>query len=221
MTHVVLIHGGKSTKAKLEAALPGATVTIVYRPGLSSAYDETNGIAKEFPTLRGFMKEHAPSWKPGEPLILLGFSAGGWALRYYLRDESAREDVTAAVFLDATYGLVGNACNLAPYQGVIAFAKLANAQPSRKRAVLTFSQAHPAPGACAKEIARAAGSGVGVLVVPYQNADHGAQQSVAGPEALRALRAWLGTSPRLAGSSGADDDGALLLVAAVLLALWE
>jgi len=193
MTTVVLIHGGESTGAKLRQAMPGANVVVIYEPGLSAAYNEVTGLASKHPTLNGLMATYAPAWRPGERLVMLGFSAGGWALRYYLRDPAARDSITAAIFLDATYGNVGSQCSLGPYEGVVAYGKEANASPSRKRLVMTYSQATPGPGICANAIEKAAGAGPGVFVRGYANGDHGAQQNTVGPQMVRELVApWIG-----------------------------
>lgn len=191
MTQIVLIHGGKSTAPKLEAALPGARVAVIYREGLSGAYNEVSGIAKDFPTLEVLLAEYAPDWREGEPLVVLGFSAGGWALRYYLRDPAAREAINAAVFLDATYG-TASGCDLSPYAGVLAYAELANADPTRHRLVMTYSQAHPGPGFCANAI-EGKQTGPGVFVRGYGNADHGGQQGIVGPAIVGELiTPWIG-----------------------------
>lgn len=197
---IVLIHGGTSTVPKLQAALPGSNVVVVYREGLSSGYSEVSGLAKEFPTLRALLAKYAPSWQPGTPLVVLGYSAGGWALRYYLRDTSARSDINAAIFLDSLYGAPDGKCDLSPYGGVVAFAKLANAEPARHRLVMTYSQAHPAPGICSETIAKA-NAGPGVFVRPAGNADHTAQQGVAGPAVVKELVApWVGGASTSGGS---------------------
>ncbi len=190
---IVLIHGGESTVPKLEAALQGSEAVAIYREGLSSGYSEVTGLAKEYPTLRGLLAKYVPGWAPGTPLVVLGYSAGGWALRYYLRDVQARGDVTAAIFLDSLYGAPGNVCDLSPYQGVIAYGKEANASPGTKRLVMTYSQAHPAPGICSQAVQKAVGAGSGVIVQGYANADHGAQQGVAGPAAVKDhVAPWIG-----------------------------
>lgn len=180
-THVVLIHGGESTGKKLKALMPAATVTVIYNEGLSSAYNEVTGIASKYPTLPQLMAHYVPSWSEGDPLIVLAYSAGGWALRYYLRDPAARELVTAAIFLDSLYAS-GGACE--PFGGVVEYAQLAQSQPTQHRLVMTYSQAHPGPGICSEHIAKAAGggSGPGVFVVAANNADHGGQQGIVGPQ---------------------------------------
>ena len=201
---IVLIHGGKSTVAKLQAAMPDANVALAYREGLSASYDERTGIAHDFPTLEEFMAEYAPDWSLGEPLAVLAFSAGGWALRYYLRDPRARELISAAIFLDSTY--CGDPCDpTVNFGGVIAFAEAANADPSQKRLVMTYSQAHPGPGRGANAIEAAAGAGPGVFVRGYANADHGGQQGIVGPEMVRELIAgWIEgvTAPGAGGGGG-------------------
>lgn len=198
MTTVVLIHGGKSTGAKLQQAMPGADVVVIYEPGLSEVYDEKTGLASKFPTLDGLLAQFAPGWSRGEPLVLLGFSAGAWALRYYLRDPSARDAISAAIFLDGLYGNSGSQCNLAPYAGVIAYGQEANASPSKKRLVMTYSAAHPGPGICSNAIAAAVGPGPGVFVRGYANGDHGAQQNTVGPAVVNELIApWIGKGASL------------------------
>lgn len=185
MIQVVLIHGNAQVRPKLAAAVPGARVAVVYLPGSTPAYNEVTGLAHQYPTLRGMLAKYAPSWHPGEPLVVLGFSAGAWALRYYLRSPQARRDINAAVFLDGLYGAPGGVCDLSPYQGVITYAKEAHASPQTKRLVMTYSLAHPDPGVCSKAIAKAAGYGAGVYVVGVNNGDHHAQQMVVGPDVLK------------------------------------
>lgn len=204
MTQIVLIHGGESTVKKLQAIMPGAQVSRVLIPGkLSAGYDENTGIAKDYPTLRSFLAKYAPQWTPGEPLVLLGYSAGAWALRYYLRDAGARADISAAIFLDGLYGAPsGGSCNLGPYQGVIAYGKAANADPSAKRLIMTYSLSWPGPAECSKAIAQASGAGGGVFVRGYQNADHGAQQGVVGPAVVQELVApWIRSGGGTGGGS--------------------
>lgn len=194
----VLIHGGESTGEKLRAALPGFDVIVVYRPGLSSAYDEASGIARDYPYLDELLDAEGADWRPGDPLVVYGFSAGAWALRHYLRDPETRSHVSAAVFLDGLYGAPGGVCNLAPYEGVVEFGRLANDEPSRHRLIMTSSLSHPAPRICSHAIERAA-PGPGVFVVDTPNADHGGQQGVVGPAVTRELIApWVTSSgPRL------------------------
>jgi hypothetical protein len=214
MTQIVLIHGGKSTAAKLEKALPGARVALVYREGLSESYNEVSGIAHDYPTLEALMAQYAPDWSPGEPLVMLGFSAGAWALRYYLRDPAAREAIAAAIFLDGTYGHQGTSCNLAPYGGVLDFAALANASPASHRLIMTYSQATPGPGICAKAIEQQE-PGDGVFVRGYANADHGGQQGIVGPAIVAELvQGWIG-------QGGASwKTGVIVAVAGALAWLW-
>jgi hypothetical protein len=203
MTTVVLIHGGKSTGEKLAEALPGANVVVIYEPGLSGAYDEKTGLAARFPYLEALLAAYAPDWSPGEPLVLLAFSAGAWALRYYLRDPHARNLVDAAVFLDGLYGNYGTQCDLSPYDGVIAYGKEANVEPVRKRLVMTYSAAHPGPGICSNAIRSAVGDGPGVYVLGFANADHAAQQNTVGPQVVRELIApWIRSGDSLTTALG-------------------
>jgi hypothetical protein len=187
----LLIHGGESTAKKLRAALPGFDVFVAYREGLSSAYNEVTGVAKEHPYLEELLESLGASWRPGDALIVYGYSAGAWALRYYLRDPETRDHVSAAVFLDGLYGASGDQCNLAPYEGVVRFAELANAEPDRHRLIMTSSLSHPAPRICSHAIERLA-PGPGVFVVDTPNADHGGQQGIVGPAVTAELIApWV------------------------------
>lgn len=217
---VVLIHGGKSTGKKLAAALPGARVRVIYRKGLSSAYDERAGLAQDHPNLASLVAAEVPEHQPGEPLIVLAFSAGGWALRHYLRHPDAQAAVDAAIFLDATYGASGGACNLAPWQGVVEFGKRANAHPDAHRLIMTWSAAHPAPGICAQAIQKAAGGGPGVFLRGYSAAGiegHRAQQTAVGPAVVAEL-----VTPWLAPSSPPSGGAELAIITAVALAyLWS
>jgi hypothetical protein len=190
---LLLIHGGQSTVRKLEEALPGARVGLVYVPDkLSAGYDERTGIASQYKTLPELMSQYAPWWRPGDPLVLLGFSAGGWALRYYLRDAAARSLITAAIFLDATYGNQGEQCIMDRWEGAVAYAKEANADPADKRLIMTYSPSHPGPRVCATAIEREAGAGPGVFVQGF-NTDHGSQQGVIAPKMVAELiTPWIG-----------------------------
>lgn len=189
--HIVLIHGGESTGKKFQAIMPDAVVTVVYKPGLSSVYDELTGLAKDFPTIASLMAQYAPSWSPGDPLVVMGFSAGGWALRHYLRSAEDRSLIAAAVFLDSLYAS-GGAC--VPFDGVLEFAKMAVADSSSKRLVMTYSQGHPGPGICSNFIAKEVGQsdGPAVYVVAPPGLTHGDHQGVVGPLVLeKYIAGWL------------------------------
>lgn len=178
-TQVVLFHGAESTKKLLEDALPGSRAVVIRREGSTTAYNEVTGIGKEYPTLRGLLAKFAPEWRPGDRLVVLGYSAGAYALRYYLRDLQARSDISTAIFLDGLYGAPENKCDFAPYAGVIAYGKM-----SGKQLIMTYSQAHPAPKICSEAIAAQVS---GAQVVGAANKDHAAQQTVVAPEVLRTL----------------------------------
>lgn len=206
---VVLINGGKSTIAKLAAIFPDAHLGLAYREGLSASYDERTGIAHDFPNLEAFMAEYQPDWRPGDPLVLLGFSAGGWTLRYYLRDPAARELISAAIFLDSLYGSADGSSLHSSYDGVLEFAKMAQADPERHRLVMTY-HGTPGPGANAPGIyshiiadAVGGGEGPGVFVRGYPSGEHGSQQGIVGPAVSDELiRPWLENVPGAARSWG-------------------
>lgn len=224
---IVLINGGKSTIAKLQAIFPDATMGLAYREGLSASYDEKTGIAHDFPSLEAFMAEYAPDWRPGDPLVLLGFSAGAWTLRYYLRDPAARELISAAIFLDGLYGSADGSSLHSAYDGVLEFARMAQADPQRHRLVMTY-HGTPGPGALAPGIysnliadAVDGGNGPGVFARGYPNSDHGSQQGIVGPAISEELIApWLSGVPGAARSWGgkAFALGAIAILAGVAIA---
>jgi hypothetical protein len=217
VTTQLLLHVNERTARQFERALPGSRVAFIARQSRSSDYDERSGLAREYPLLRGLLRQYAPWWSPGEPLVVVAFSAGGWALRYYLRDAQSRGDVTAAIFLDSLYGLQDGECDTSPLRGVIQYGALANASPMLKRLVMTYSESHPAPGACSRAVAAQAGGGggPGVFELGYAGRDHMAQQEQVGPAVIAQYVApWLSRSPAVSARRG--NFGAVIIVAGIL-----
>lgn len=199
----ILIHGGESVRPKYEAALAGSGLTfhVFYRGGYSSSYQSY----AESHTLEQFLDEVAPEWNPGDPLVLIGFSAGCWAPRHWMQDASSRELVSALVLLDGMHSS-GNeqVCNPDKLAGIFAFADMAKADPSAHLLVVTNTDIVP-PGyasttACAQALLEHvdapdggksdAGEVAGVVVIDYGGMDaaaHGAQQTVVGPSVLEEL----------------------------------
>lgn len=168
MTTLLLLHGNEQVAPKYEAALPGARLAVVR--GLS--VDEYAALGRQ--SIAGYLDAEVPGWT--RPLVVAAFSAGGFALREFLKSEGNRATIDGAVFLDATYGASGGSCPLAPYEGVVAYAN------GGGRTVITYSASHPAPATCAHAIKQAAPS---VELVPSTVADHGAQLSEVGPQVVR------------------------------------
>ncbi len=195
---VVLIHGAAATVPLLEAALPGSRAVAIRREGSTPAYSEVAGLAAQYPTVRSLLAAFAPEWFPGQPLVLMAFSAGGVALSHYLKSAQDRSDVTAAIFLDSLYGAPQGECDLAPYAGVIEYGKLATANQQTKRLVMSYSHETPAPAICSLAIAAASGAAAGtggVWLRDSGDSDHQAQQTVAGPAILHDLIAsWIGSA---------------------------
>jgi len=192
MTTAVVFHGNAEAEARFREALPQGSVIVTIRlEGGPNAYVS---LASRFPTLESFMDAHAPSWTRGEPLVLLSFSAGTWALRHYLRDPAARSVVTAVVVVDGLYG--GAPCDLAAFDGVLAFAEEANLAPNQKRLVITYSFATPAPAACTVAIEEIAG-GPGLIVASDHETTHEAQLTEVAPRAVaQFVTPWIGSSSR-------------------------
>jgi hypothetical protein len=202
MTLALLIHGGESTAVKLRAELPGVKVRVVFRKGLSAVYDEHTGLAHDFPTLRELVASVDAEYQPGERLAVLAYSAGGWALRHYLRSPDDRELLSAAVFLDSTYGK-GDGSSLPAYEGAIEFGRMAQADPKAHRLVLAYHGA-PGPGPAspalysqiiAREIG-ASGQGPGVFLRGFEFS-HAEMQGRAAPLiSHELLSGWLGPAPK-------------------------
>lgn len=157
--------------ADYEAAYPGAKVAFVRLEGSVAAY---SAFVKDHPSILAVADELVPDWKP--PLIVVAFSAGGWALRGYLEHVDNREAIDAAVFLDATYGAPGGKCDLTPYQGVIEFGQ-------ERPLALTSSSANPEPYECSLAIQALAPD----TVVVHEATTHDEQLTTIGPEVIRGL----------------------------------
>lgn len=232
----ILIHGGESVRPKYEAALApsGLTFHVFYRGGFSSSYQSY----AEAHSLEDFLAEVAPEWQPGEPLVLIGFSAGCWAPRHWMQNASSRDAVSALVLLDGMHSS-GNdqQCDSDKLTGIFAFAEMAKADPAQHLLVVTNTDIVP-PGyastsACAQALLehlgapagakRDEGEVAGVVVIDQGGTtavDHGAQQTVVGPAVLGELVVpWLGGKPVTTGGEGLGRVAKLMLVLGVVAAL--
>jgi hypothetical protein len=188
--------GNDASEARFAQAFPPGTALATIRlKGGTDVYDDL--AQQPFTT---FMSQHAPWWAPGDPLVLLSFSAGTWALRRYLLDPTTRELTDAVVVMDGLYG--GVPCNLEPFEGIVEYARLANSRPSSKRLIVTYSNATPAPGECARTLQETVG-GPGVFVADRHATSHGQQLTEVGPDAVAEwITPWINRSstPRRRGS---------------------
>lgn len=202
----ILVHGGESVRPRYEAALPGFTFHVVYKGGFSAPYEE---LANSTP-LAAFVHSVAPEWQEGDPLVLIGFSAGCFAPRIWMRDAGSRDMVSALVLLDGMHSKGSDtSCDPSSLDGIFAFADMAHADPSAHLLVVTNTDIVP-PGyastsACAAALLdhvgatprakRDEGRVAGVVVLDYGGttaADHNAQQTEVGPEVLKELVApWI------------------------------
>lgn len=215
----ILIHGGTSVRAAYESALAGSGLTfhVVFKGGYSSSYQ----ALAEASSLEEFVHEVAPEWTEGEPLVLIAFSAGGWAVRHWLHDARARELATAVVILDGMHSSGDDDhCDPDKLDGIFAYADLARGSPEEHLLVVTTTDIVP-PGyastsACAAELLshvdapagakRDEGEVPGVVVIDEGGttaADHGKQQTSIGPEVLETIVVpWLGGDFHPGKSSG-------------------
>ena len=144
----LLVHTHSMNEDEFEAALglPPADVIRINSTGsqFSAGYDSRVGVAAAFPTLPQVLAKFAPHLNQHEKVVLVGFSAGCWAIRAWLR--SSMDQVTAAVFLDGLHaGGDDMTATLGPeHEAVIDFARICMTDPGRAL-VITHSQIRP-PG---------------------------------------------------------------------------
>jgi hypothetical protein len=217
----VALHVGKSLAPSYSAALGGVPVRTFSLGAASAAYDETTGLASRYPDLAGFLAREVPEYEPGDVLVLVAFSAGCWAPRYWMKNASDRALVGALVLLDGLHSGFSSSggCKLEAIDGIVAFANLAGASYLDHLLVLTHTAIVP-PGyasttlcaALLDEVANAGpGRGMEILGFPGNDAAaHNAQQREVGPAVLAEYVApWLG------GAGGASTLRKLALVGLV------
>jgi hypothetical protein len=139
----LLIHAAPEAVPLYEQSL-GLPVSRIYRGGYSSSYGPPNGLAAQM-TLDQAVEKYAPGTDPAAPVVLLGFSAGCWSLRHWLRDPGNRARTVAALLCDGYHagGSDLEADLTAAHEGVVAFAR--EAMAGRRVLVVTHSQVIP-PG---------------------------------------------------------------------------
>ncbi|HMJ10388.1 MAG TPA: hypothetical protein VK524_03225, partial [Polyangiaceae bacterium] len=131
----LFVHADPVVKAAYERAL-GCRVYFANRKGMSAAYDELSGLARDYPTLDAAVKFFAKDAPADSQVVLIAFSAGNWAARAWLRNQDARRRCIAVVLID---GLHANSTG--PISGVIDYAM--EAMSGRKVLVVTHSQIVP------------------------------------------------------------------------------
>jgi hypothetical protein len=225
MALIVTLNVGHSLKPKYEAAAgPGVRVSMgPVGGGLSSVYE---ALAKE-QSLLDYLREHG--WDGSERAVVVGFSAGCFAPRYWLKQEPAPAGI-GFLLLD---GLHGDASRT---DGVIAAALEAARDPAGRLMVITntdyegtFVSTSEASSilldAVAKEVpvertAPDSGHAGGLWVIDYDGA-HNTQQTDVGPELVQELvKPWLAGSPVGGGGSGGGMFWPLVLTAGLAAAGW-
>lgn len=159
----LFLHANPVVGPKYSEAL-GVSPIFVNRNGLSAVYAETTGLARDYPTLRSLLKRYAPDADPDAPVILLAFSAGCWAARYYLRDPDARQQIAACMLIDGLHGL-----SEAALSGPEDYAR--DAMGGRKVLVVTHSQIVP-PYTSTRDTADALLRRVGLFREGYSSEVH-------------------------------------------------
>jgi hypothetical protein len=226
VSKVVLVglHIGRSLASDYSTALGGVPVRTFTFGGTSGAYDEDTGLASRYPTLEGFLRAEVPEWESGDRLVLVAFSAGCWAPRYWMKDAGSRALLGALVLLDGLHsGLsASGGCKLEAIDGVVQFAREANRDPSDKLLVLTHTAIavpYASTTLCADLLEQTAdGRGMHILGFPGTDADaHNAQQREVGPQVLRDLvHPWLNGEL----STGLSAAGKVALLAGGAAALY-
>jgi hypothetical protein len=223
VTAVLLFHADPSMLPRYKAALPhGARLSLVLSHGsqFSGGYDEHTGFASKYPTLPDLLRAFDKEWIEGEPVVLIGFSAGCWALRAYLRNPDDRARVRIALFLDGMHSDGSDKqAEVGPIQGAIDFGGDVWRALGYKALIVSHTQIVP-PGYAstratadallgAMQIPRPSRStdfgigGVYVRAFPGGTApDHAHQLQVVGPDLIREI-----VTPTLAGKPPAFDYG--------------
>lgn len=148
---VFLIHAHPSAiKAYADAlGVPVERIHVIQSrtSQFSAGYDTGSGIAKDYPKLSDYTRSRLPKMPYTDPVVLIGFSAGCWLVRNWLRDMDTRIRCIAAVLVDGLHagGSDKKVSLSAAHEGVLDFARMALEHPDLHRLVITHSQIVP-PG---------------------------------------------------------------------------
>ena len=132
---------------------------------LSAGYDERTGLAKKYPTLEQFLWKEVPEWRHGDPVVLVAFSAGCWAVRHWLKDDRSRALASYVLLLD---GLHSSGSSM---DGVVEFGRLANDFPASHRLIVTNSEIDPVTYASTSDTAARLLDNLGAI--PRERHDEG------------------------------------------------
>lgn len=164
--------------------------------------------AIRFPWLGGqyteWAKEHAlrdvlaENGYTGGPVVLVGWSAGCFPIRQWLRDAGNRELVSGAVLLDGLHS-AGPPCREDAVEPLVEFAK--TGKPLAVTASLIVPGSYASAKDCLDLLRARLPEGANVQMVQAQDSDHVAQVREVGPPLLRwvldhpgpvsPLRPWL------------------------------
>jgi hypothetical protein len=107
-------HIGKSLVPLYAEPLGNPETVVTMIPGFSSGY-----VSLASGSLRAWLDKMAPGWEP--PLIMVGWSAGCFAIReWLLNDPEAHSLIDAAVLLDGLHSS-GPPCNERQINGALSF----------------------------------------------------------------------------------------------------
>lgn len=180
-----------SEKYQKEYSVKGQKQVHICKGGLSSSYD----YLKQW-SLRDFAKSQG--WKEGEPLILIGWSAGCFPIRNWLLTPDAREIATAVMLLDGLHS-AGPPCRKETIAGVLAYNHFANTNPSKHLFINTWTQIDPKTYASTASCASLLVPGPGSILLGYSGTDaeaHMKQLQIFGPELMDSIRGMICPSPR-------------------------
>lgn len=190
MAFVLALNVGQSAVRAYQQALPNARVVNSGAYGMSATF--TQLVHRE--RLATFAKRNG--WDGEEPLAVVGFSAGGYAIRDWLaRGDDAGIPRLAMIILDGLHGGDGPECSDA-ISGVVRFARDALAEPTARMLVSTSTAIEPpyaSTTACnTRLVEQLGGSGdeltrAGVYILDYGGTDgdaHNAQQREVGPRIM-------------------------------------
>lgn len=168
---IVFCHVAPAAAEPMFRAAPEGSRAVYFNPGgLGSDY----GAA----AVRTPLLDAIDVGLSGNPIVLVGWSAGVYAIRQWLKDAQTREQVAAVVLLDGLHGALtaDGQCSLRGSEGVVRYGKLARQKPSDHLLVVTHSSIEPGEYASTASCARAltsavGGTGTSFVVLGYEGSD--------------------------------------------------
>ena len=191
----------------VDATTPHAAIRL---PLLGNKYTEW---AKTH-SLRDVLAENG--WK-GEPVVLVGWSAGCFPIRQWLRDAGNRSLVAGAVLLDGLH-TSGPPCQLDGVTPLVEFAR--TGKPLAVTASLIVPGSYASTKDCLDLLRASLPAGANVQLLQASDSDHVAQVRVVGPPLLRWVLEHLGPTTYVGSPASPMLGVALLLGLSAAVSWW-